>query len=58
MDLLFGFGTTAVHSCEEGFSLVGDVIRVCTGDGSSIVGNWNGAAPMCSGESLLWDYGL
>lgn len=49
----FDVGTTATHACEEGFSLVGDAIRVCTGDGSSVVGEWNGTAPECSGESRV-----
>ena len=34
----FDFGTTATHSCNMGFSLVGVSLRTCGGNGSSING--------------------
>ena len=33
---------TAVYSCEEGFELVGDVMRTCTSNSQ-----WSGEAPVC-----------
>ncbi len=41
---------TANHSCESGFSLVGNNSRTCTGDGSSTTGAFYGEAPHCEGE--------
>ena len=41
------FNVTANHSCYTGFSLVGDNTRMCTGDGSSINGAFDGVAPTC-----------
>ncbi len=45
------FGTTATYTCLEGYFLEGTSTRTCIGDGSGISGNWNGVAPVCSGES-------
>ncbi len=47
------FGTTATHTCLEGYFLEGTSTRTCIGDGSGVNGNWNGVAPVCSGESSI-----
>ena len=49
---LLDFGTDAIHSCNEGFFLVGNSVRICTGNGSSILGVWTGSQPNCSGSSI------
>ncbi len=37
-------------SCPEGtVKRGGNIVRTCTGDGSSAVGVWDGAAPVCAG---------
>ncbi len=46
---LFDFGTTATHTCNDGFFREGSSTRTCGGDGSSVSGVWGGAAPMCAG---------
>ena len=43
----------ATYSCDTGFSLVGNSNRTCTGDGSSVIGFFNGVAPTCQGENSL-----
>ena len=43
-------GTVATYHCSEGFSLVGDVKRVCGGNGSSPAGVWSGSQPVCLGR--------
>ena len=45
----FNYGTTATHTCNEGFFLVGDSTQTCDGDGSGVNGVWSGSAPVCSG---------
>ncbi|XP_064384964.1 uncharacterized protein LOC135333878 isoform X2 [Halichondria panicea] len=45
---LFDFGTTATHTCNDGFFREGSSTRTCGGDGSSVSGVWGGAAPMCA----------
>ncbi len=51
----YPFGTQALLyeiSCPEGTETRGgDYVRICTGDGSSAVGVWSGAAPVCAGYS-------
>ena len=49
----YDFGTTATHSCNMGFSLVGVPLRTCGGDGSSINGVFNGVAPTCERKLFL-----
>ena len=49
----FDFGTTATHSCNMGFSLVGGPVRTCDGDGSSINGVFDGTAPTCERKNSL-----
>ncbi len=46
----FTFDTVAAHSCNEGYYLVGRGIRTCVGDGSTILGQWSGVPPMCTGN--------
>lgn len=46
------FGSQATYSvnCPEGYERNGgDDVRVCTGDGTTNIGEWNGTAPVCSG---------
>ena len=44
---LYIYGTTARHSCDNGFILtVGDVERTC-GNGNGVNGEWSGTAPVC-----------
>ena len=42
------FGQTATYSCNTGYRLVGNSIRVCQATGS-----WSGSAPTCQGTLLL-----
>ena len=49
----FDFGTTATHSCNMGFSLVGGSLRTCGGDGSSINGVFDEVAPTCERKLFL-----
>ena len=35
-------GDTAVYSCEDGFELLGDVMRTCMSNSE-----WSGEAPVC-----------
>ena len=46
------FGTVANHSCDEGYFLVGDSVRTCEGNRSTIEEEWNGTAPVCSGKLI------
>ena len=47
----YDYGTTATYQCDSGYELTGgDTLRTCTGDGSSPVGQWSGAAPVCTGK--------
>ncbi len=46
------FSVVANHSCDDGFALVGNSNRTCTGDGSSTIGAFNGVAPTCERESV------
>ena len=43
----YDFGTTATHSCNSGYSLVGVEVRTCGGDGSSVTGGWDSSEPTC-----------
>ncbi len=45
----FDFGTAAVYICNTGFFLEGNMMRSCGGSEASIVGNWDGTDPTCSG---------
>ena len=44
------FGTQAIYSCDNGFSLVGNTTRTCTGDGSITTGSFDEEAPTCESE--------
>ena len=44
------FGTSATYSCDIGYSLMGEEIRTCGGNGSSVTGEWNGTEPTCLGS--------
>ena len=41
----FNFSTTAMYTCDEGYALVGDSERNCTGSG--VNGTWDGFTPTC-----------
>ena len=41
------FGGTATYSCNIGYNLVGDSIRMCQASGQ-----WSGSAPTCQGMLL------
>ena len=43
------FGTVATFSCTSGFGLLGNMTRVCGGNGSSSSGVWSGSPPICIG---------
>lgn len=43
------YGTEATYSCLYGHKLVDDSIRICTGDGSSREGYFNGSSGICEG---------
>ena len=43
----YDFGTTATHSCNSGYSLVGFEVRTCGGDGSSVTGGWDSRETTC-----------
>ena len=52
----YDYGTTASYQCDSGYELTGgDTVRTCTGDGSSPVGQWNGAIPACTGKQIFID---
>ena len=49
----FTFNVTATYSCDTGFALVDNSSRICTGDGMSVHGSFNGTAPTCDRECTL-----
>ncbi len=44
------FAVVATYVCDTGFYLVGNDSRICTGDGMSVNGSFNGTAPTCDRE--------
>ncbi len=44
------FNVTANHSCDTGFDLIGNSLRICSRDGSSTTGAFSGETPTCKGE--------
>ena len=44
------FNVTANHSCDTGFTLVGNNTRTCSGDGTSITGAFDGKTSTCERE--------
>ena len=54
----FEIGTVATHSCNAGYTLVGDMIRTCEDDDQAdIVGVWSGTAPTCERKQIVLVYG-
>ncbi len=46
------FGTVATYGCMDGFALLnGDASRKCTGNGTTVNGEYDGAEPTCEGMS-------
>ena len=52
LDETYSYGTEAEYECLPGHLLVGFPIRICTGDGSSITGYFDGEEPYCQGSYL------
>ncbi len=46
----YPFGTMATFTCVNGFALIGNDTRTCTGDGSSTTGAFSGIDPTCERE--------
>ena len=46
------FNVVATYQCNTGYALVGDMMRTCTGDGSSTMGAFTGEQPTCEGHKL------
>ncbi len=42
------FGSNASYTCNTGYMLTGDVIRVC-----EVTGDWSGSEPTCTGKLIL-----
>lgn len=56
-DTMFNVGTVATHSCDVGFSLVGDTTRTCMDDPESeFLGMWSGNAPSCERKTAYNSY--
>ena len=41
------YNATALYTCDENYTLVGDEVRVCSDDGK-----WNGSEPRCECKSF------
>ena len=41
-------GTVATYTCNEGFDLVGDDVRVCEAVGNGVMGMFSGSSPICN----------
>ena len=52
----YAFDVVANYNCDNGFSLVGNSSRTCTGDGSSTTGVFDGIAPICAGTKTYTIY--
>ena len=50
----FDFGTTATFSCDSGFAVSGSAERTCHGDGSNLIGVWDGNDPSCVGKPVAY----
>ncbi len=45
-------GTVATYGCMDGFALLnGDTSRTCTGNGTTVNGEFDGQEPSCEGEN-------
>ena len=50
----FEIGTIAMHMCDAGFALVGNMNRTCVDDNQEdIVGVWSESAPICECKDFL-----
>ena len=49
------YGTRATHSCDEGYSLTGDMVRTC-GGGQGIHGDWSGTPLLCERKEFTLDF--
>ena len=50
----FTFGTTAAYACDTGYSLVPlATVRTCDGDGSTVIGSFDGSEPTCEGQLFV-----
>ena len=49
----YAFDVITNYNCDNGFSLVGNSSRTCTGDGSSNTGAFDGAAPTCERKCII-----
>ena len=55
----FEIGTVAIHTCNAGFALVGDMTRTCMDDDQAdIFGVWSGSPPTCEGNHFKSCFGL
>ena len=52
----YAFDVVANYNCDNGFSLVGNSSRTCTGLGSSTAGAFDGAAPSCERKCICFCY--
>ena len=50
----FKLDTTATYTCNLGYSLVGEAMRTCEGDGTQERGMWSSLAPECVGECCCY----
>lgn len=49
----YPFGATASYSCITGYSLVpSPTVRTCKGDGTTVIGEFNGNEPLCQGRFI------
>ncbi len=48
----YAFNAIANHSCDTGFVLIGSNTRICSGDGSSTIGVFDGEAAICECELM------
>ena len=51
------FGSVCTFTCSSGYSLVGSSTSTCGGDGSSVTGAFDQAAPNCTGKrhfNTIW----
>ncbi len=46
----FEFGTEANHTCNNGYILMGNFVRICSGESTSDIGQWSGVVPTCAGK--------
>ncbi len=49
----YAFNTVATYNCDTGFSLEGNTTSMCSGDGNSTTGAFNGVVPTCERKYKL-----